>query len=104
MKRGPDIASLLAAAIDRQARRAGCAIEQVKSDWERWASATFAGARHRMTIATTPGFALDGWLAGLPESDFSLRGHLVADLAVAGVRRASDRVEIDLEILTVEER
>ena len=102
--RGPDPGSLLSAAIERQARRAGCMIQPVCTEWEKWASATFNGARHRLTIAAVPDVSLDGWLSALPESEFTLRGHLVADLAVASVRRAADRVEIDLEILTVEER
>ena len=102
MSRGPDAATMLTRAIDKQARRAGCPVEHVDSDWDRWASATFSGARHRLTFAATPDVALDRWLKGLPDADFALRGHLVADLVVSAVRHAAERVEIDLEILTVE--
>lgn len=104
MTRGPDAATMLAGAIDRRAHRAGCPIEQLHLASSRWASATFSGARHQMTIAAMPDIALDRWLATLPDADFALRGHLVADLAVTAVRRGPARVEIDLEILTVEER
>lgn len=104
MTRGPDAAAMLTGAIDRRARRAGFPVEQLRVASSRWASATFSGARHQMTIAAMPDAALDRWLAALPDADFSLRGHLVADLAVTAVRHAPARVEIDLEILTVEER
>ena len=72
----------------------------------RWASATFSGARHTLTLAC----AADAWaraapwLAGLPESELVLRGHLVADLAVVEIARLDDRVTALVEVLTVEER
>ncbi len=99
MSRGPDAATLLERRLRLSAEAAGVTIAIVASDWTRWASATFNGARHRLTLASADtGFA--PWLAGLGEADLPLRGHLVADLTVAA--RRGDAVEI--EVLTVEER
>lgn len=103
MSRGPDIGTALLRALEKQARRASCPISVLQSDWQRWASATFAGARHQITLAACPCPALDAWLGNLSEAEFDVRGHLVADLAVSAVRRSAASVEADLEVLTVEE-
>lgn len=104
MSRGPDIATLLERALAASAVRAGCPLAIVEADWERWASATFTGARHRLTLCAQGGERLDAWLAMLPEMEFAIRGHLVADLTVVGVERASDKAAIRIEALTVEDR
>ncbi|MEP9361064.1 hypothetical protein [Sphingomonas sp. KR3-1] len=103
MSRGPDAETLLRRALEAGAEAAGCPVTLVQSDWTRWASATFTGARHLLSLAAPPSPALDAWIAGLPETELRLRGHLVADLVVEHVRRAEDRVTIALEVLTVEE-
>ena len=103
MSRGPDSGTLLVRALYRDSCRADCPVQIVESDWVRWASATFTGARHTITFTATPSPALDRWLAELPEADLLLRGHLVADIVVAGLTRAADGVEIELEALTIEE-
>lgn len=104
MSRGPDAEALLRRALEASAEAAGCPAALVASDWTRWASATFTGARHLLTLAAPPSAALDAWIAGLPDAELRLRRHLVADLVVDHVRRAGDRVTISLEVLTVEER
>lgn len=103
MSRGPDAATLLARALTLGAEAAGCPIRIAASDWQRWASATFRGARHTLTIEAAPSLALDAWLAGLPETEFTLRGNLVADLTVERVVRA-EQVTVEIEALTLEER
>ncbi|GAA0330305.1 hypothetical protein GCM10009087_45610 [Sphingomonas oligophenolica] len=103
MSRGPDAGTALVRAIEADAGRARCAVRLVSSDWTRWASATFSGARHQLSLEATEGDALDGWLAGLPEADLPIRGHLVADIVVMSVRRAGGSATIGLEALTVEE-
>lgn len=103
MSRGPDVSTALARALDKAARHAGCPVDLLQSDWQRWASATFCGARHQLTLAAIPSPLLEGWIAALPEAEIALRGHLLADIAVIAVRRSAARVEIDLEALTVEE-
>jgi hypothetical protein len=104
MSRGPDAETLLRRAIEACAEGAGCPVTLAESDWTRWASATFAGARHLLVLAAPPSPALDAWIAGLPDAEFKLRGHLVADLVVEHVRRADGAVTISLEVLTVEDR
>jgi hypothetical protein len=104
MSRGPDADTLLRRALEASAEAAGCAVVALDGDWRRWASATFVGARHLLTLSATPGPALDAWLAALGDTDLRLRGHLVADLAVEHVRRAADQVTVSLEALTVEDR
>lgn len=104
MSRGPDAATLVARALVASAAAAGCEIAIAESDWTRWASATFTGARHELTLVGTPSPGFDAWIAALPEAVFALRGHLVADLRVERVSRSGDRVAATIEILTLEER
>ena len=76
-------------------------VERIEA--RRWASATFVGARHSVTLSGPPGDAMLRWLSALPEAEFALRGHLVADLVV--VRRVHDDCHFiaEIEVLTVEE-
>ena len=104
MSRGPDAATLLARALTGSAAAAACPVTLVSSDWSRWASATFTGARHSVVLSAPPSPALIAWIATLPEAELVLRGHLVADLSVIAVRHAGDEITMGLEILTVEER
>jgi hypothetical protein len=104
MSRGPDIGTALARAIDRQSRLAACPVEILAADWESWASATFTGARHRITVSALPGAAAETWLTNLTDAEFAIRGHLVADMVVVAVRRRANAIQADLEVLTVEDR
>ncbi|MFZ5747213.1 MAG: hypothetical protein ACOY45_06090 [Pseudomonadota bacterium] len=104
MSRGPDAATLLERALVRMAARAGCPIDLVRADWDRWASATFTGARHHLTVRGKDTAVLRGWTASLPEAEFALRGHLVADLAVTESRVDDGYRRIGIEVLTVEDR
>ncbi|KQN71145.1 hypothetical protein [Sphingomonas sp. Leaf62] len=99
MSGGPDAATLLERRLRIAAEAAGAVVSVGEAGWTRWASATFVGARHRLTVSGS-GVAFDAWLAALPEADLPLRGHLVADVAV--VARTSK--DVVLEVLTVEER
>lgn len=103
MSRGPDVGTLLVRALYRDSVAAGCPLEIIDSDWVRWASATFNGARHAMTWCAAPSDTLDAWLAALPDADLTLRGHLLADVAVTAVTRTADNVRIEIEALTVSE-
>ena len=104
MSRGPDAATLLERALLAAAEAAGCPAIVVTSDWTRWASATFTGARHSLTLTAQPSPRLDRWLVGLSEAEFSLRNYLVADLMVTRMCRDGDLVTVTIEALTVEER
>lgn len=104
MSRGPDAATLLGRALVAASECAGCPVSLAEADWTRWASATFVGARHNVVLVGTHSPALDAWLAALPEAEFALRGHLVADLKLVRVRRAGAALTAEIEVLTVEER
>ncbi len=66
-----------------------------------WASVTFTGARHWVALSVGPARA-DEIAAMLPDHEFDLPGHLVADIAVTGTRVDGDRTVIEIEALTVE--
>jgi hypothetical protein len=104
MSRGPDAATLLERALVAKAEAAGCPIRIVAADWTRWASVTFTGARHALTVTAAPSIALDHWLVGLRDTEFALRGYLVADIDVTRMTREGMVVTIAIEALTVEER
>jgi len=66
-----------------------------------WASVTFSGARHWIALEIErEGSA--AFAAMLPEAEFSLSGHLVADLAVMACEPQGDRALLHIEALTVE--
>ncbi len=102
MSRGPDIGTLLVRTLYRDSVAKRCPVEIVSSDWVRWASATFVGARHAMTWTGSPSPALDAWIAGLSDAEFDLRGHLLADLTIRAVSRTATSVGFEVEALTVE--
>lgn len=104
MSRGPDVATLLERALLTGAERIGCPLSIAESEMNRWASVTFTGARHRITLVGRWSSGLDTWLAGLSDAEFALRGHLVADLQVVRVRRAGEALTAVIEALTVEAR
>lgn len=97
-----DVGATLTRSLAGTAAQAGCSIDVMANDWRRWASATFTGARHRLSLAGSPSLEFENWLTRLGDANVPMPGHLVADLTVAAVRRAPERVEVDLEILTVE--
>jgi hypothetical protein len=72
-----------------------------------WASITFAGERHRLTLYVPgPGAqaAVDAFRDGLAEREFVLRGHVLADIEATKVARDADgQVCLSLEALTVED-
>lgn len=71
-----------------------------------WASITFTGARHELSIRLTGAdaqAAADRFAANLDVAEFPLRGHILADIAVTRHERTSDGVLLELEALTVED-
>lgn len=103
MSRGPDAATLLARALDRSARGAGLSLTIRHADWRRWASATFTGARHELTVELADGDAAERWLAALPEAELPIRGHLVADAVVLRTHAEGATLVASVEILTVQD-
>ncbi len=80
---------------------------EVRSEGLRpWCSATFVGMQHRLSLdlagVDAPGRA--AVLADvLPEHEFHIPSHLVADLAVDNLSVENGKVRIGLCILTIEE-
>jgi len=68
-----------------------------------WASATFAGAKHRLEIRLPDAAAVTAFEDGLSEAQFSLRGHLLADIAIAERRTTGSGTVLEVEALTIEE-
>lgn len=71
-----------------------------------WASVTFSGARHRIAFSLDgdgAGEAADAFLGTLGDAEFDLRGHILADMSLAGEERGEGKVRISLEALTVED-
>jgi hypothetical protein len=102
MSRARDVGAQLGAALVQQAAATGCVVRVEGQRQTAWASATFTGARHQLECIAERGPALDAWLSALPEVEFALRGHLVADIHVAE-RIDGDAVALRIEALTVEE-
>ncbi len=104
MSRGPDVSTLLERALLASAGSAGCTLAIARSEMERWASVTFAGARHRIALTGQAAPALNRWIVALPEAELALRGHLVADLTIERRTRTGAIVTLEIEVLTVEAR
>jgi hypothetical protein len=74
-----------------------------------WASVTFTGTRHRVTVAFTGAEAIvagERFIAALPDHEFSIPGQLVADASVAAVDHAlhpQPRLTVECEVLLLEE-
>lgn len=95
---GRDAARALIAALAATALTAHITLTVVDAEERPWASATFAGARHVMTVDLAGAdAAVDRWLADLPEFAFTMRHHIVADIAVA----ARGPGNVVIEALTV---
>lgn len=73
-----------------------------------WASATFSGMRHVLRVRFNGSEAVvrGEWLAAiLPEHEFRMRGHLVADVAIAQIHRRHEgepAMTLTIEALSVE--
>lgn len=93
---------LIAALLDA----AGPGSEIVDGALTPWCSATFVGAQHRLTLVLN---GADAAARGariaesLPEAQFCIPGHIVADLAVDDRRTVrADQARLRLCVLTVE--
>jgi hypothetical protein len=74
----------------------------------RWASVTFAGARHRVDVLFDGAQAVEAgelFVAVLPEHEFDILGQLVADATVTEVdhRLAPPRMTVRCELLLLED-
>lgn len=83
---------------------AGFVLEEVRS--RSWASVTFSGARHELAFRLEGEGAEDAaarFVSGLEAAEFSLRGHILADIALMGEERRAGFARLRLEALTVED-
>ena len=76
-------ATRLAGALVRDAAAAGCIVTVAPVAAVPWASVTFTGERHTLSLTAAATPALDAWLARLAEAELAVAGWLVADCAVA---------------------
>ena len=99
--RGPDAGTLLIRALRSHASAAGVAMQVESIACTPWASATFVGTLHRLTIAADPVPGLRDWIDGLPEAVFAMRGHIVADLSVDRIETIDGREHVTVGVLTL---
>ncbi|NBU84599.1 MAG: hypothetical protein EBS21_08405 [Sphingomonadaceae bacterium] len=72
----------------------------IRSQDRPWASVTFSGARHWITL-NVPSDRVAALKADLPEAEFNLPGQLVADLTITTTRDLGLETQLDIEALTV---
>ncbi|WP_234028693.1 hypothetical protein [Pseudoblastomonas halimionae] len=86
----------------------GCA-ELLAMEERPWASATFSGARHTITLrfhGSADCETADGFIETLPEHEFTLAGLLVADAQVRAVtyeNRPEPVMTVEAELLLLNE-
>lgn len=73
-----------------------------------WASATFTGARHTITLIFEGTQAIargETFIAALPDHEFSVPRHLVADAAIVAVehRQGPPHMTVEVELLVLED-
>ena len=74
-----------------------------------WASITFAGSRHTLTLRFAGDAAVaagERFIAALPDHEFAIPRRLVADAAIVAVRHAllpGPSLEIECEVLMLDE-
>lgn len=96
---------LLRALLDRAGnQRDRILLSEIRSvDWQ---SLTLAGERHLVTlrvVGTDAETLVDGFISGIEDAEFAIPGHIVADIAVAGIptRELDLSVTLEIEALTV---
>lgn len=75
-----------------------------RSESEDWHSLLFDGGRHRLDLrmrGVAVERALDALPAWIAAPDFTIAGHLIADLKLISVERRGDEAALRLEALTV---
>lgn len=107
--RGPHVRrpwlQLLAAVMDL----AGGQAELLRHSERPWASITFTGSRHNLTLAFTGPEVMaigETFIAVLPEHEFNLPRQIVADAAVLSVEHVllpAPRLTVEIELLLLEE-
>lgn len=87
----------------------GGTAELVSHSERAWASITFAGTRHRVTLAFAGQAAIaagEALIAALPEHEFTVPGQVVIDATVIAVEHAllpAPKLTVEAELLLLEE-
>ena len=86
----------------------GARVEVHLLDSREWASVTFAGARHRLSVVIDGPGAVGGaadLLDALPDLELAVRGQIIADMALVAEERrdGGDHAVLELEALTIED-
>jgi hypothetical protein len=68
-----------------------------------WCSATFVGAQHQFRVSMPDRAAGDALAATLPDHEFTIPGHIVADLSIDTSASEGAGMELALSILTIED-
>lgn len=87
-------------------RLAGPEVEFVHHGERDWASATFSGARHTIALAFDGAQAVaaaEAFIAALPDHEFTVPRHLVADAVIASVehRQSPPHMKVEVELLVI---
>lgn len=96
---------LLSALMELAGRKA----ELVRHSERSWASATFSGTRHTVVLSFAGAEAVaagEQFIDALPEHEFAIAAHLVADAAVVAVEHYAlpePRLEVTAELLLLED-
>lgn len=83
--------------------------ELVRHSERSWASVTFSGTRHSVTLAFTGAEAVaagEAFIDALPDHEFAIPRQLVADAAVVAVEHTAlpePRLEVTAELLLLED-
>jgi len=95
--------------LDAVMRLAGPHADLMSHAERPWASVTFTGMRHTITVHFSGlggADAADAFIHALPEHEFTIRGQLVADAAVSEVLHITvphERVVVDVELLLLDD-
>lgn len=90
-------------------RLAGPHADLLRQTERPWSSATFSGTRHAMTLAFEGIDAVgdgEAFIAVLPDHEFTIPHHLVADAAIASVEHRyfpAPRLVVETELLLLED-
>lgn len=87
-------------------RLAGPEVEFLHHAERDWASATFSGARHSIALSfagTQAVSAGEALIAALPDHEFRVPCHLVADAVIASVEHSQSppRMTVEVELLVI---
>jgi hypothetical protein len=79
------------------------AVENVSVETIPWASATFSGARHIVTLDARPGASLDAFCRDIQSTEFVMPGGFVADIEIVERTAGRAKERLALAALTIDD-